>query len=269
MYQKIILLCCSFIFLLGCKKDDPTLIVDIDEDFYIDMFEDISNNDRKFQINITTIKAESCLDSQIDHDLDYNEQSNIIELTINDLIEPEDCQQGTSFASSVVPFGRLSEGVYTFEINLKDAVINKGNLEVHNNRYEMNMESDDGIKIVNETLYRIPTKTIWGYVAYDENSTATDANNFIEDLKSMGSIFEVENNSLFIPGYYGYFNLDDDKNLLISEEINNTYHSTFIFQYSSDDLQDVRDVMNSACSNSADDLLISIFVEDGSSFSCP
>jgi len=140
MYQKILLSCLLLITLSACPKEPPTVIVDVEDDFYIDMFEDISNGNQLFQLDITTIKKQTCLNYQIDYSLNFNEQSNDIELIINDLVEPTDCEMGDAAATLTVPFGTLASGVYDFDINLKDAVINKGSLSVYSDRYELSRD---------------------------------------------------------------------------------------------------------------------------------
>lgn len=269
MCQKILLSCLCIFVLFSCRKDDPKVIVDIDDDFYINMFEDISNNDKKFQINITTIQEQTCINFEIDYDLNFNEQTNSFELIINDLVEPEDCAQGTAFASVVAPFGRLSEGSYSFNLNLKDAVINTGRLFVREDSYELNMNSNDGIEILNEKMYRIPEKTLWGYAIYEDGSADTEAVNFISDLQNLSNTQNVIDNNAYNPGFYGYFNLDDDKRILINPESETTNYQSFIFSHESNDLSGVEELMTQACTDSSSNLKIYIYTDTGMTMVCP
>lgn len=260
--------CLCLILVLGCKKNkDNNIIVNIEDDFYVDMFEDISNGERRFELRITTIKDQPCLNASIDYDLDFEEQSNTIDLSINDLVDPEQCIEGSEPVFVIVPFGSLNSGTYTFNINLKDAVVNKGRLVVYNDRYEMSMESDDGIEIVHEELMRIPNNTIWGYVGYDVNNASADATDFISELKNLPNVFDVQNNNLYKPGYYGYFNLEDNKDILLSGEINANNFRSFIFQQEDENPTNVETLINTTCVEHAE-LTIEMFMQNGQELNC-
>lgn len=267
MYYKILLSCFLLIFFSACPKDNPTVIVDVEDDFYIQMFEDISGGGRQFYINITTIKEQTCLNYEIDYDLNFNEQLNNIELIINDLVEPTDCETGTGTATVSIPFGTLSEKLYTLDINLKNAVINKGTLGVYSDRYELDTDSDDGIEVVQDILYRIPANTIWGYVAY-QSEEEEYANNFISNLNDHTSTFDIANNLLYKEGDYGYFRLDNQKFLSFPEQINAANYQTFIYQYDGEDLTDIEAIKNEACGETNANLSIMVFTHDGRVLEC-
>ncbi len=267
MYQKILICFLVVLCFSTCKDKKTNVIVDVDDDFTIDMFENIDNGVRNFQLDISTISPQTCLNYTISYDLDFNEQDNNIELTLNELIEPDDCIQGTSTTSLTIPFGSISEGTYRFDLNLKDAVINQGQLSVTAGHYLLEMESNDGIEILNPQLNRIPNNTIWGYVAYDNSSASTDAQDFLSNLQGLNTVFNIENNNLYSAGYFGYFQLGENKELTLPGEINFNFYKSFIFQHDSDNLEDINQVMLDACGLSSE-LEIFIFNDKEPTMSC-
>lgn len=271
MYRKILLSCLLLVaFFTSCDKETPSgVIVDIEDDFYINMFEDISSGTARFQIDLSTIKEQDCLNYAIIYDLDTNVVNRAIELTINDLLEPEDCIEGMTTTHTIIPMPTLASNLYTFNINLKDAIINEGTLRVTDNRYELEMDTDDGIEIVNSTLYKIPRNTIWGYVAYNNGISADSAADFITNLTSLSTVFGIDNNPDYNVGYYGYFKLDDDFNLELrnEESLDASNIIPFIFRHNSDDLQDIIDQADEAC-NTNSNLEITFFSEKGWTYTC-
>ncbi|MFT5384135.1 MAG: hypothetical protein ACI81W_001535 [Saprospiraceae bacterium] len=267
MYKKFLMACLLLMSLFACKKDNQTnVIVNIADDFYVDMFEDISNGDQRFQLNISTISTQSCLNYLIDYDVTIDKESHAIELIINDLIEPATCEVGVSITEITIPLGFLPNGYYSFNLNLKNAVFNKGRLGVFQDQYLLDMNSDDGIDIVNAILYRIPKNTLWGYVAYENNSSATAGENFVSSLENLPTVNNIENNNLYPFGYYGYFKLKEDSKIDLSEEINANHHIPFFFQNDSDDVSTIRTLVEDACGNS--NLAIHIFTESGLEIKC-
>ena len=267
MYLKILVGCLFLLGLFGCKKDNQTnVIVNIEDDFYIDLFEDIGDGEQIFQLDISTISEQSCLNYQIDHDLSVDTQTYKIELVINDLLEPNDCIEGMSPTNLALPFGQLPMGSYSFSINLKDAVFNKGRLSVLEDQYLLQLNSDYGIEMLHNLLYRIPQNTLWGYVAYDSSTSNAEADGFVADLEALSVIENVESNTLYQSGYYGYFNVDEDKKVALTKEISSSYHKPFLFHNVSDDLTEVEGLIISACGNG--NLDIHLFTEKGQEIKC-
>lgn len=270
MYRKIILSCLLFIFLFSCKKDTPSgIIVDIEDDFYIDLFEEIGTSGLDFQIELSTINEQDCLNYEIDVENDFDQPNRSIELTINDLVAPGSCIEGSAHTYETVTLGTLEPNLYVFNINLKDAVINEGKLRVAANRYEIEMETDDGIEVINNILYKIPRNTIWGYVAYSNSNAAGSASNFITGLTELSTVFEIENNPDYVSGYYGYFTLGDDMAVSLRNEesldVNN--FMPFVFRHNSSDMQDIIDQADQACAENSN-IEITLFAETGWTYSC-
>lgn len=263
MTFRSLLACCLIILISACKKEnDPDIIVNIEDDFYVNMFEDISNGERRLEFRLTSIKEQECLNYSIDYNLSFNEGSDMLELSINDLVQPEICIEGTSTASVTVPFGEISDGTYTLFINLKDAITNHGRLSVDDTHYQLDLDSDDGIEITNDILYRVPQQTIWGSIAYDSNNQEDNADAILNDLEEVNGIRTIQDDNAYSSGYYGYFDLDESKSISLQVKPEKEYHKPFIYTVEGDDLTAINDLIETAC-NQYPELSIELTMANG------
>jgi len=251
----------------GCKQDgiDQKLFINVEDDFYIDMFEDISNGENHFSFNIQSINEHECLNTIIDYDLQYDGIGNLIVLSINDIISPESCNVGIAPAFVSIPIEGIQKREYSIEINLKDVIINNGFLHVTDNDFYLEMSTEDGFEVVNKQLNKIPKKTIWGYVGYELESDKVAAEDFIKNVEQNAS--NINNSEDYTSGYYGYFTVLEDYSITLSDEVSNEFHNTFIFQYDEDPLF-LTQLMESTCELNSG-LKIHLFNGEGEVFTCP
>lgn len=258
-----------FLFLLiafsNCKQEDidPSVIINVDADFYIDMFEDISNGENTFNLTIKSIQNQECLNSIIDFTLDTVGAENQIVLSINDIVEPETCIPGSAPAFSTVPLDHLKEEGYKIEINLKDVIVNTGSLTVNSDYYFLRMNTENGFKQLHQILHKIPKKAIWGYVGYEEESGKTEAENFIKDLDNIATNIT---NAGYDIGYYGYFTINEDRSVVLTEKVENNLSNTFLFQYEGDN-QAIIDLVNEYC-NANSGFSFHVFNGEGEEMKC-
>lgn len=204
---------CLAVGLFGCSADDedPRVIADISDDFYIDLWEVLKSPARSFALNVETIDAQECANTL----LDYTSKRSGISLTVslNDLLAPHptECVEAPGAIKTSIELGYLAVGKYDVQINLKNAVINEGILTVTDDAYHLAMYTDEGFHLRQTSLLRVPENSFWGYVAYDDNAAATAAQNFIADLKAV--------NTDFSPGlgYYGYYTVENNKKIVLRQ----------------------------------------------------
>ena len=255
------------ILISNCNPEelDPSLIINVEDDFYIDMFEDISGGENVFQINIQSIQEQTCLNSIIDYDLQFDVAGNSIILSINDILSPETCIEGNAPAFVSIPIENIEKRNYTIEINLKDVIINKGNFFVSDTEYFLGMGTENGFELVHTRLIKIPKNTIWGYVGYEEEVDKMEAENFVKDLDDLSmNISEVEG---YNDGYFGYFSILEDRSILLNGEIEEKFYESFIFNYDAD-YQDINDLIDNYC-NQHPELNIYLFNGEGEKLECP
>lgn len=254
------------ILISNCKPNelDPSVIINVEDDFYINMFEDISNGENKFHITIQSIQEQNCLNSNIDYDLEFDGVRNLIIISINDIIPPETCIEGNAPAFVSIPIEDVEKRDYTVEINLKDVIINHGDLIVSDMDYYLGMSTENGFEVVHKRLIKIPKKTIWGYVGYEEEAEKIEAENFIKDLDDLSTdISEVEGYDI---GYFGYFTMLEDRSIEIEDEVDEKFHESFIFSYDAD-YQDIINLIANYC-NQPSELKIYLFNGEGEQIEC-
>lgn len=229
MYREQLLtfIAITFIILMlpGCQQplfEDPTVIVDIDDEFYVDFWEVLGADNRSFVIQLSTIEEEDCQNATIDYVL--HNSNKLIKVTINDILDPPDCEEGKATAKSNAEVGIIQEGIQEFQVNLKNTtVINKGQLLVSKDSYQVEMETTNGIAFLHEKLLRVPSQTIWGQISGDDIDEI--ASNFLADLS------ELTRDEKFIEGYYGHFEVQDDNHILLPIEPKFDQHESFILSY--------------------------------------
>jgi len=252
----------------NCKDESltPSVIINVEEDFYIDMFEDISNGEKVFNITIKSIQNQECLNTIIDYHIDINEEEAEIILSINDILDPETCDFGNAPAFVSIPFEKIPEKDYGIHINLKDVVFNNGTLFASSKKYRLFMYAKDGFQLLHENLYKIPEKTIWGYIGYEEESGRTQADNFIKDLKNLVTNIEIAPVA-YDTGYYGYFNLLEGKSITLEKEIEENFLSTFIFYNEDDSHASINSLLDDYC-DSNPNLSFYVFTSEGEELNC-
>jgi hypothetical protein len=246
------------------KEFDPSVIINVEDDFYIDMFEDISNGENIFNLTIKSIKDQFCLNSEIDYTLEMVEEEDFISVSINDILQPETCIPGNAPASISIPLPNLKEQSYVIQIKLKDVIFNSGNLIVNSSDYFLKMNTDNGFELVHNTLYKIPKKTIWGYVGFEDESYETVAESFIKDLDDLAT--DIGTAGGYDIGYFGYFTILGDRSITLKEEIEDKLHNTFIFSFDGNS-QEIIDLIDEYC-NSNPELNFNVFNGEGEEMTC-
>ena len=261
----------AFLFTDCSKEDanDENVLINIQDEFYIDLWEDLSDGHRTLVIPVKTIQLQECRDYAIafESEISLSESYRSITLSLNDLIPPADCIEEEAPARAEIGLGGLQNDSYNIRINLKDAVVNHGQLYVTDEYYRLETVTDNGIEVLHSRLMRIPANICWGYVAYENESEAETAENIVkalDDLAAVSNLNEVAEG--YDAGYYGYFTLDQSNKISLNEAITSNYHQTFIFRYE-DNFTEIEDLVNTECSNHPG-LKIMVYNELGEVISC-
>jgi hypothetical protein len=222
--------------LAGCKvpHDDKETIVKVTPEFAIDLFEKLGEP-REFQFKVATLEQLECTNYFISTNaaLSFNR----VTLNVIDLLAPNDCIAGLAPATGMAEVGALPLGYFNLDIHLKNAIENDGTLKVFQDSIVVDLDSQDGLEMAHEVLLRIPEHAIWGYTAYNnKDAGAGVANSFLSDLANMAETGE------WAKGYYGYFRLDENNDLILSPPPNHTYFQTFLFTYH-DDISGLEDML--------------------------
>lgn len=217
-------------FLAACNFDsqnDPIIVPDVKKEFYVDIWEELLPQERRFWLLIETIEPENCLNASIYYDLD--QLGNSITVSLDDIIVPSNCEAGQAPATADLDLGVLNTRTIDFKINLKNAVFNSGALQVNYDSYEVLMPAPEGIQFKHKKLMRVPNTAIWGYVSYTDNSQAAAAQDVVNSIK--GISYTVD----YPEGYYGYFSIGADSQItsVLGQPAGNRY-KIFVFDYPGD-----------------------------------
>ncbi|MCI5082205.1 MAG: hypothetical protein MRY78_10940 [Saprospiraceae bacterium] len=192
------------LFLSGCQLEslnDPVLVTDVEDEFYVDMWESLSPSQRTLSFRIRTIENEPCLNSTVN--AAFAKFGNELTLELNGINEA-DCVPGDGPARSEEFAGSLNSGLYKFNLNLQNTVFNAGQLEINQSRYFLDFETENGFNLLHSILLRVPEKSFWGYIDYASNPSA--AAQLADNIASRGLPLTLSR------GYYGHFTIDDSVN---------------------------------------------------------
>lgn len=216
------------IALASCSVDTPEetpIIYDVEDEFNIDLREQLSVDDQKLVIELHTIKDDyPCSNYQIDYSIEQDNNGKII-IDILEILDPINCDSSIADAESHIVLNNITRSTHNIEINLKGTVINEGVLHNDDDRFNLEMKTDYGIHLLQRELIKIPQNSIWGYVAYDDDSNDSAAQNFIDDLVGV-----TEQNRVFENGYYGYFSITGSI-IKLKDTPNFTHKHIFIHEY--------------------------------------
>lgn len=214
--------------LVGCKLEslqDPIIVTNIEKEFYINLWEELYPNTRNLRIDLQSIKNQDCLNYTIEYK--WEAASNQFDLEINDITAPADCLPGIGPANAKIGVGDLENQFFKMKIGLGEAVINEGQLVVDGETYTLQMDTEEGIIIPEKVLRRVPSSSVWGFVAYQNGTDQSTANDLLEQLNTFG------NPMTLTEGKYGYFSFLDNK-LLVSGAPETGQVSSFIIEYDGD-----------------------------------
>jgi hypothetical protein len=209
--HKIVFLLLFALSLQSCELGqgkDPILVADVDKEFDFALWEVLNKGVRHLQLNISSIKEKECLNYRIDQNMRQNGPN--ISLNINQIIAPEICERGVGPAKGAIDLNPLPNGRYNLSVNLGKIVPSKGTLTINPDSYIINMPDQFGFRLLQTTLNRIPDQTIWGFIAYQDD-TRNAANEFIAELNKISQLESLPK------GYYGYFSVGDNGEMNIAQ----------------------------------------------------
>jgi len=218
--------------LTSCKKDDDSNVkINIDEEFDVQLFEDLRPNKNQLLVYVTTKENLACSNVELGHSVNATEPWNIV-VSIDSLELNGDCDNIEAAAQTSAELGEIPTGSYDLEINLAlSSITNKGKLIVTQQGYSLDMETSHGLTIIEEELMVIPDNYFWGYIDILDNAAAGLRNQFLTALETYAITAELNE------GHYGHFNFKNGKAELndvpFHDDVRNEA-ATFIFELNSD-----------------------------------
>ncbi len=227
LFALVLLICCGG--WSGCKfgnSGDPIVVADVEKEFNVSMIERFEPGKRELLFQLSTIKNQPCQNYTIDYN--WHQNGSVLDLNLSKIVAPEICQPGALPAAGVVYANTLESGSYALNISLGQTVTSKGSLAVNNTAYTIRMDMENGFKILQSELLRIPDGVIWGFVSFPQTSRAI-GEKFIQDLVKLSAETALRK------GYYGQFTIADTGVTLVNQPTDNpviAFTRTFIDQNS-------------------------------------
>jgi len=233
-------LLCVLLF-VGCQDQESNdEIINIEEEFNIEITEQLGELERSLIFNVTTIDAFDCLNYKID--CSCVQAPSIATLYIEEIIEPAECLTGIATANCQSVLENLQLGETPFRIVIKEAVINNGTITKTATDYSIDLETKHGIGTYRNELKVIPDNMIWVSVTSDNQEQSIGLNATLEAYLSTHIVPQLNN------GYYGYFTIID-KELHFQETKGTHYVNTYYFELEGEklleNLKEVADVLRS------------------------
>ncbi len=189
----------------GCRfnEDARPVFLNLEDSFQLDLFEKLDFSTRQAQLLLTTLKPLPCQNYTLDYDL-FHTGTNI-QLQLNSLNPPADeCITPPLPLTTAISLGYLIPNDYKLEIVINDVLAYTGTLEVTPEWYSLHLPSGQGIEVLHDTLFRVPTNAIWGYVGYDDAQLDQLASDFLDELEALSEPMPLHQ------GHYGYFTIDEN-----------------------------------------------------------
>lgn len=224
MKNKILLISFIGLFILSlgfysCKKNDIERLPL--ESVNIDMYEYLFSIGREFNLNVYTDRTDYSITSFIRYDSKIEGNKITIDLHDIEVGNYDGAAVALGGAPAYVNLGSLQQGFYDLQINVVDNV-NEGSLSVESNFFILNFNATNSLTINYDTLWRIPSGAMWGYIGYQTPEYQEAAESFVDTLQKIGAA------PLNLPkGYYGYFEVDSAGNF--TQPVNDNY--TYIIEY--------------------------------------
>jgi hypothetical protein len=251
---------CIIVSLQACKEDklgDPIVVSNINKEFYLDLTESLGPDQRITHFHVKTIEDGQCLNGEIG--FDFTRLGNRLKLSVTDVIIPEDCIPGEAPAYADVTGGYLESKFYVFNFDLRNTVINNGSLIVEDNRYLLNLETEEGVILLHKEIFRVPQNTFWGYLAYEDPAYESQATEIFDNFSGKGEMPELE------LGYYGYFTINlTPEGVEITDVVDSAFRKPFIFSYDGN-WNEIKELANELTENNPD-ITIKLFDDKGHAF---
>lgn len=245
--------------LVGCKLEslqDPIIVTNIEKEFYINLWEELSPSSRNLRIDLQSIKNQDCLNYSIDYK--WNATASQFDLGINDIMPPADCLAGVGPAKTQIVVGDLENQVFNMKIGLGETVINEGQLVVTGETYTLQMDTEEGIIIPEKTLRRVPVASVWGFVAFQDAADQSTADDLLMQLNSLGTALELKE------GKYGYFSVINEQ-LLVSGAPARGQVSSFAIAYSGEE-KAIKELVDNFRANHTNSVSLKVFTATGKEF---
>lgn len=178
--------------------EEPIVIADVEEEFIIYPREVLNTSSPKeLEWVIVSKNTEPCLNYEIKARLEKNTTD--LSLFIDEIVNPDDCIAGEIIPSLILNSGKINQTTYNFNITLKKTIENQGHLKKTDDRYSIQIGSENGIDLQHKELISIPDEALWGYIGWPEGLETDQLTGILNRMKDFWTPINLPS------GFYGHF----------------------------------------------------------------
>lgn len=222
MLKVILFLVVLCLYLPGCsilEEPDELIIVNISADYVIELSQSLQLGPNLLMINVRSTDTKNCDNSYID--MSTNASGDQIQIILGEIIHSIPCDNIDGFIEAKSSF-EVSPRQYNINISLKNVVQNFGVIDVSSDRYQLNLESENGISLKYPMVKIIPDGYVWGQIKLNEVDHESTLKSVILETQQKNSSHNLGD------GNYSYFIIKDGELVLPQENANNMLPNSFI-----------------------------------------
>jgi len=197
----------TFIYFLSvfvcfaCSDLADETAINISDEFFIDMFQVMDQSNFEIILEISTDEQFDCQNYQIS--IDRSNSDNTIELVFDDIIIPEVCEEGsgTAYSEIVISEQDLNQRI---KFIFTDEIYDEAALTQLENKVELDLISNNGIKFFINELTRIPSNSITLIFEYNSPNEDMEVQGYLNELSELLQPKNLND------GYYGHFSVTED-----------------------------------------------------------
>lgn len=202
--QLAALFCLFALALPACRppaEEDAEIVVTAAPEFRVDLFTEYAAADgaARFGLWVQSVGTYACANYRIAYATEADGMR--LQVRLLGVEAPASCQGSAGQARAFVPLGPLAPGDYDFSLSLGDALVSRGVLQVSEERYQLRMDTKQGVDFQELLLQKIPPGLVWGFVDTPNAEAKSAGLNFLTELKNISEEAGLQ------PGFYGYFTL--------------------------------------------------------------
>jgi len=222
---NLLLIICCFLF-ASCQNDLANeSFINLEDEYELSISQELSINGGHAAMNIKTIHELDCSNYSIPYYLNINNEN--IDVIISKVNLEGACIDSSSYINQTLDF-KFHNDEKNITISLQDIVSNSGKVKITEDDINLDLETNDGIKISKAKINRVKKNMMWGYIQIGKQSSI----NKIKELLNL-----IDNGTYVKPGDYGLFYVSNSNDIKFYET-ETTPISTFVF-YSISNLSDI------------------------------
>lgn len=196
-------------------------LISLTDDVAIDINQMPTVDGIRLVIDLHTVNDVEC--SNTDFSYELYESDGLVSLDLYDLVTDGICDDLASNVSTRVQFKQDYSNA-TFELLLKSTVKNLGSLQLKDQSYHLEFESQNGFLLNKASLNKIQPNTVWGQIFFDNHDYYSNHSSKVWD------ILESVKDTSYIPknGDYGLFTCFNGDFFFEGDDTNTI---SFMFKY--------------------------------------